>query len=70
MYSNGESERILGKAIKQLNLPRDELVVMTKVYFAVNHDVEGPGVGFLPDEELMRQRYANQKGLSRKVRDR
>ncbi|KAG8700344.1 hypothetical protein FRC08_004758 [Ceratobasidium sp. 394] len=32
-YSNGESERILGKAIKQLNLPRDEIVVMTKVMF-------------------------------------
>lgn len=31
VYSNGESERILGKAIKQLNLPRDEIVVMTKV---------------------------------------
>jgi len=31
MYSNGESERILGKAIKQLGLPRDEIVVMTKV---------------------------------------
>ena len=31
MYSNGLSEVILGKAIKQLNLPREEIVVMTKV---------------------------------------
>lgn len=31
MYSNGLSEVILGKAIKQLKLPRDEIVVMTKV---------------------------------------
>ena len=31
MYSNGRSEVILGKAIKQYNLPRDEIVVMTKV---------------------------------------
>ncbi|KAI0308747.1 Aldo/keto reductase [Amylostereum chailletii] len=30
-YSNGISEAILGKAIKQHNLPRDEIVVMTKV---------------------------------------
>ncbi|CCO33011.1 Putative aryl-alcohol dehydrogenase C977.14c [Rhizoctonia solani AG-1 IB] len=30
-YSYGESERILGKAIKQHSLPRDEIVVMTKV---------------------------------------
>lgn len=31
VYSNGLSEIILGKAIKQHNLPRDEIVVMTKV---------------------------------------
>jgi aryl-alcohol dehydrogenase-like predicted oxidoreductase len=30
-YSNGLSEEILGKAIKKFNLPRDEIVVMTKV---------------------------------------
>lgn len=32
VYSNGVSEEILGKAIKKFNLPRDEIVVMTKVY--------------------------------------
>ena len=31
VYSNGLSEVILGKAIKELKLPRDEIVVMTKV---------------------------------------
>ncbi|KAJ3975065.1 aryl-alcohol dehydrogenase, partial [Lentinula raphanica] len=31
VYSNGLSEVLLGKAIKQLNLPRDGIVVMTKV---------------------------------------
>lgn len=31
MYSNGLSEKILGRAIKQLNLPREEIVVLTKV---------------------------------------
>jgi aryl-alcohol dehydrogenase-like predicted oxidoreductase len=31
MYSNGLSEVYLGKAVKELNLPRDEIVVMTKV---------------------------------------
>jgi len=30
-YSNGLSEVVLGKAIKQHNLPRDEIVIMTKV---------------------------------------
>jgi aryl-alcohol dehydrogenase-like predicted oxidoreductase len=33
VYSNGLSEVILGKAIKKFNLPRDEIVVMTKVLF-------------------------------------
>ena len=30
-YSNGVSEVVLGKAIQEFNLPRDEIVVMTKV---------------------------------------
>ncbi|KAJ2936498.1 hypothetical protein H1R20_g596, partial [Candolleomyces eurysporus] len=33
MYSNGVSETILGKAIKQFNLPRGEIAVMTKHIF-------------------------------------
>ena len=37
VYSNGHSEIILGKAIKQLNLPRDEIVVMTKVCVSTFH---------------------------------
>lgn len=31
VYSNGLSEVMLGKAIKELKLPREELVIMTKV---------------------------------------
>jgi aryl-alcohol dehydrogenase-like predicted oxidoreductase len=31
VYSNGMSEVILGKAIRECNLPRDVIVVMTKV---------------------------------------
>ncbi|KAJ1305476.1 hypothetical protein OPQ81_000483 [Rhizoctonia solani] len=67
VYSNGESERILGKAIKQLKLPRDEIVVMTKVYYPVGHE---PGVllpvngGDCPEGDATG--YANQYGLSRK----
>jgi aryl-alcohol dehydrogenase-like predicted oxidoreductase len=33
VYSNGRSEEILGKAIKVLQLPRDEIVIMTKACF-------------------------------------
>ena len=31
VYSNGRSEEILGKAIKQFNMNRDEIVIMTYV---------------------------------------
>jgi len=64
VYSNGLSEIILGKAIKQLNLPRDEIVVMTKLYnvvareFGTNLIIAG-----VNPEEIG---YVNQRGLSRK----
>ncbi|TCD64922.1 hypothetical protein EIP91_003419 [Steccherinum ochraceum] len=64
VYSNGLSEVILGKAIKKLNLPRDEIVVMTKLWWPIppdagnnscraNYNAEADGI-------------INQKGLSRK----
>lgn len=43
-YSNGLSEALLGKAIKQYNLPRDKIVVMTKVFFPMNRDASGPSL--------------------------
>lgn len=30
VYSNGQSEVILGNALKQLNVPREDVVIMTK----------------------------------------
>ncbi|CAE6461805.1 unnamed protein product [Rhizoctonia solani] len=62
VYSHGESERILGKAIKQLKLPRDEIVVMTKVYNVVMRE---PGF-LLPGPNADAAGYVNQYGLSRK----
>jgi len=63
-YSDGESERVLGKAIKQLNLPRDEIVVMTKIFFAVGR-TSGARLGISPiDPDEVG--YVNQHGLGRK----
>ncbi|KAG1885006.1 aryl-alcohol dehydrogenase [Suillus subluteus] len=63
-YSNGLSEVVLGNAIKKLSLPRDEIVVMTKVYRVVSRTpserLSKPGVR--PDQ----LGYVNQRGLSRK----
>ncbi|KAG6899504.1 hypothetical protein C0993_009611 [Termitomyces sp. T159_Od127] len=59
-YSNGLSEIILGKAIKQLQLPREEIVVITKVYYTVGRDNRIVFQGSDADG------YVNQHGLSRK----
>ncbi|KAF7800162.1 hypothetical protein EIP86_011409 [Pleurotus ostreatoroseus] len=63
-YSNGLSEKILGKAIKQLHLPREEIVVMTKTYFPWGPDVSVSAIrqGVNADELGL----VNQWGLSRK----
>ncbi|KAF7794643.1 hypothetical protein EIP86_005780, partial [Pleurotus ostreatoroseus] len=64
VYSNGLSEQILGRAIKKLSLPREEIVVMTKVYQPCAKDT-GTNIvaaGLNPDELGL----VNQWGLSRK----
>ncbi|KAH9830911.1 aryl-alcohol dehydrogenase [Rhodofomes roseus] len=64
VYSNGLSEVILGKAIKKLNLPREEIVVMTKVFNPVlpRYDAKFGGAGVTRDDFKL----VNQSGLSRK----
>ncbi|KAF4611738.1 hypothetical protein D9613_003720 [Agrocybe pediades] len=63
-YSNGESEIILGNAIKELKLPRDEIVIMTKLYGVVGREPSTVywGTNKNPDDDG----YVNQHGLSRK----
>jgi len=67
-YSNGVSEEILGKAIRKYNLPRENIVIATKVWAPVGHrkgDVfEDPLL--LSLEERERKGYINAFGLSRK----
>lgn len=38
IYSHGRSEEIIAKAIKQYNIPRYNLVVLSKCYFGVSDD--------------------------------
>ncbi|KAI0713891.1 aryl-alcohol dehydrogenase [Earliella scabrosa] len=63
-YSNGVSETILGKAIKQLNLPREELVIMTKLGLPAPSDptLNLGALGKEPEEVGI----INQIGLNRK----
>ncbi|KAA1466894.1 Aldo/keto reductase [Dentipellis sp. KUC8613] len=62
VYSNGLGEVVLGKAIRQHQLPRDEIVVMTKVFGAVSRDVSEHLYG----DTIDGKGYVNQYGLSRK----
>ncbi|KAJ7650606.1 Aldo/keto reductase [Roridomyces roridus] len=65
VYSNGQSEVVLGNAIKTLGLPREEIVVMTKIRGAVGKTVDVSAWDLYvagPDNVG----YVNQHGLSRK----
>ncbi|OSX63417.1 hypothetical protein POSPLADRAFT_1045746 [Postia placenta MAD-698-R-SB12] len=64
VYSNGQSEEILGRAIKKLNLPREEIVVMTKFTAYVNENAKDVVIN--PEEAETEIRCVNQYGNSRK----
>jgi predicted oxidoreductase len=61
-YSNGESESIIGRAIKRFNIPRHKLVLMTKVGRIVGDTNGGEFVAFLDDEVSKSKDYVNQYG--------
>lgn len=62
-YSNGDSERVLGKALKEIGAPRGRYVIATKVYAPVWSDMSKfsnvPGIEKMPE-------MVNNYGLSRK----
>lgn len=63
-YSNGASEIIVGKAIKQYDIPRHKVVIMTKCNFAVG---ETPDLraAFFRSHIAQSKDYVNNFGLSR-----
>ncbi|KAI0083598.1 aryl-alcohol dehydrogenase [Irpex rosettiformis] len=63
-YSSGLSEIMLGKAIKALNMPREELVIMTKLFAPLGpeHGINIFGSGKTP----LDYGIINQWGLNRK----
>ncbi|KAJ5172774.1 hypothetical protein N7492_005367 [Penicillium capsulatum] len=68
VYSNGESERIFGKALQKYQIPRRKVSIMTKVYRVVcdSEDFD-PGSGVTMHHGLADRSkdYVNQWGLSR-----
>ncbi|CAI7602377.1 unnamed protein product [Penicillium viridicatum] len=64
VYSHGLSEEIIGKFLKQKQIPRDRVVILTKCYFGV--DDEG---GQPPNRATIHndgKQWVNRVGLSRK----
>ena len=59
MYSNGKSEEIIGKALKKFNIPRQKVVILSKIFNPVMEDDSRPAS--VNDGPLV-----NQMGLSRK----
>jgi aryl-alcohol dehydrogenase-like predicted oxidoreductase len=63
VYSNGCSEEIIGEAIKRLNIPREDLVIMTKIFYHLD-PVNQPPISQLMNKTA--QSMVNRVGLSRK----
>ncbi|KAI7351806.1 Aldo/keto reductase [Hortaea werneckii] len=61
-YSNGWSESIIGKALRQYDIPRSRVVLMSKLYYPVLED--NPDAR--PQPAVNDGVLANQTGLSRK----
>ncbi|KZV73288.1 Aldo/keto reductase [Peniophora sp. CONT] len=63
MYSNGVSEQIIGSFIRKNNIPRKNIVLLTKIQFFPVEDLS-VNSSFVPSLAQTRE-YVNQGGLSR-----
>lgn len=65
IYSNGDSERVIAKAIKEYNIPRHKLVLMSKAFSCVGE--EQFNAYHILDDLRRSKDYVNQFGLSRQA---
>ncbi|EPE32941.1 NAD(P)-linked oxidoreductase [Glarea lozoyensis ATCC 20868] len=63
VYSHGESERIIAKALKQYSIPRNRIVLLSKCYFGVADDGSQPAISAISSND---GEMVNRVGLSRK----
>ncbi|KAL4899906.1 hypothetical protein BDW74DRAFT_183227 [Aspergillus multicolor] len=61
-YSNGQSEVIIGKALRRYSIPRERVVIMTKLYYPVMEITSNAR----PNPAVNDGHLVNQMGLSRK----
>ncbi|KAL0579056.1 hypothetical protein V5O48_002949 [Marasmius crinis-equi] len=64
-YSNGESERLIGKFLKQYNIPRNQYIIATKCWGLVSEDAPDVFTPTAPPSFRKQKQYINQDGLSR-----
>jgi aryl-alcohol dehydrogenase-like predicted oxidoreductase len=64
VYSHGQSERIVGKALKQYNIPRSKVVILSKCYFGVSEGQPTLGIANVSTNDGAD--WVNNVGLSRK----
>jgi len=64
IYSHGMSEKIIGKALKQYEIPRNKVVILSKCYFGVNETGRFPQIGV--ETNVNDGDMVNRQGLSRK----
>ncbi|KAL9095748.1 MAG: hypothetical protein Q9165_002180 [Trypethelium subeluteriae] len=63
VYSNGVSEQIVGKALREYNIPRNKVVILSKCFFGVDQDGNQPPIAQVSTND---NDWVNQVGLSRK----
>ncbi|KAJ5606066.1 Aldo/keto reductase [Penicillium lagena] len=63
IYSHGRSEEIIGKALKQFNIPRNRVVILTKCFFGVDDEGNFPPISASATND---GEFVNRTGLSRK----
>lgn len=65
-YSNGKSERLLGKFLKKYNIKRETVVILSKIYNAVDESLNLSSSSAPKTSEADTLELVNQRGLSRK----
>lgn len=66
VYGQGTSEQIIGKAIKEYQIPRSRLVLLTKCYFGVDPEIVKTGHSDILMSTTNNGHMVNRVGLSRK----
>ena len=65
LYSNGESERVIGRFLKEYDIPRHRVVILTKCFWVTHEDVSFVPYPFGKEDVTNARDYVNNAGLSR-----